>query len=830
MKRIHDSLRQVLSRHRLVFWYDGAGDWDKEFKAFTADGVEKIRVENNEFGVKVCILRHPDRNTRFLLYFSITRPDDGDNWLLDLLLQGHEYKADRASLALQDTGLPYNFHHVVEQHLAFFNAQKRIEALREILDKDDDADAVRLKMMAVLAGTAPDVDTLLLHFLKEAAKEPLLDPLTEALGSAELVGDFWKEVAPLFSYTSDEPTLVDFTVSLFRGANPLETSASLSPHGRVFLQRWKDSQSHLETFRHWSARLEADLHIEARLDSLTDITILLDADEFPIFEKKIIHSLCRSFEAGAGKEAILPIIQRRRRSFWYPTHEHGYRALEQAMELRELLAGAELTLGTLDEGLTRYTQSWWRIDMAYRRFWFHLRNYAQTNLMEQIAAWVERTYVNNFLLPLTDRWSDRIRELTRWSSEALPQQTTFFDRYVQPFLERGQKVFVVISDAMRYEAACEFTAFLRNEDRWTCEVEAMLGALPSYTQLGMAALLPGKIREIDGATGNVILDGRNTSGTQNRNEIVKAKVNGRGIALQAEQFLELNTKTEGRALMRDHDVVYIYHNAIDAVGDAVSTEAQTVEAVERSFGELMRILKKIANINASNMLLTSDHGFLFQQDTVSDGDIATLPQASEWTYRNRRFAIGTQVQNGPGVKLFQSADLGLTGEWTAAFPLSLGRFPLKGSGKRYVHGGIAPQEVIVPVLRIHKARASDISRVEVDVLRLPSKITTGQASFAIYQEQPVDDKVLARQLRIGLFSKEGAPLSEISTVSFDSSDSEVRRRETTIVLALSKSADAFNNQEIELRMEETLPGTSQSVVYRSYTLKLQKPFGSDFDE
>lgn len=830
MKRIHDSLRQVLGRHRLVFWYDGAGDWSKEFEAFAADDVEKLRVENNEFGVKVRILRNPDRNRRFLVYSSSSRPADADNWLLDLLLQGHEYKADRASLALQDTGLSYDFHHVVEQHLAFFNAPKRIEALRGILDKEDDADAVRLKMMAVLAGTAPDVDTLLLHFLQEAAKVSLFEPVTETLGPAELVGDFWKGVATLFNYKANEPTLVDFAASLFRGANPLETSASLNPHGRVFLQRWKDSQSHGDSFRYWSARLEADLHVEARLESLTDIALILDADEFAVFEKKVIHSLCRSFEAGAGKEAILPIVQLRRRSFWYSTHEHGYRALEQAAELRELLAGAELNVGAFDEGLARYTQSWWRIDMAYRRFWFHQRRYAQTNLMEKITTWVEKTYVNNFLLPLSDRWSDRIREMTRWSSEVLPPQTAFFERYAQPFLDRGQKVFVVISDALRYEAACEFAASVRNEDRWTCEVEAMLGVLPSYTQLGMAALLPGKTLEMDGATSNVTLDGHSTIGTQNRSDIVKTAIKGRGVALQAEQFLEMNTKTEGRALMRDHDVVYIYHNAIDAVGDSVSTEVQTVDAVERAFGELMRILKKIANINATNMLLTSDHGFLFQQEDVAEGDMAALPPAGEWTYRNRRFAIGKKVQNATGVKLFHAADLGLSGEWTAAFPLALGRFPLKGSGKRYVHGGITPQEIVVPVLRIHKARTSDTSRVEVDVLRLPSKITTGQASFALYQEQPVDDKIQARQLRIGLFSRDGAPLSELRTVSFDSADSEVRRRETTMVLALSRNADAFNNQEIELRMEEMVPGTSQMVVYRSYTMRLQKPFGSDFDE
>ncbi len=50
MKRIHDSLRQVLGRHRLVFWYDGTGDWKKEFEAFAAEGIEKVQVENNELG------------------------------------------------------------------------------------------------------------------------------------------------------------------------------------------------------------------------------------------------------------------------------------------------------------------------------------------------------------------------------------------------------------------------------------------------------------------------------------------------------------------------------------------------------------------------------------------------------------------------------------------------------------------------------------------------------------------------------------------------------------------------------------------------------------
>src|SRR6266511_1774719 len=102
MKRIHDSLRRVFEQRRLGFWYDGAGEWAETFDAFTDKSVTKLKVEGNEFGAKVQIIRDPNPAARYLVYVPTTRPADTDNWLLDLLLQGYEYKADKASLALQE--------------------------------------------------------------------------------------------------------------------------------------------------------------------------------------------------------------------------------------------------------------------------------------------------------------------------------------------------------------------------------------------------------------------------------------------------------------------------------------------------------------------------------------------------------------------------------------------------------------------------------------------------------------------------------------------------------------------------------------------------------
>lgn len=827
MKRIHDGLARALARHRLVFWYDPVGEWGECFDGFRGDGVVKLRVANAEFGAKVHIARQPE--ARFLVYIPGPRPADADNWLLDLLLQGHEYRADRVSLALQDVGLSQDFRDLVEAHAPFFASAKRVAALREQVAPQDEPRDIRLRMMAVLAGTTADVDTLLLHFLGQGAEPELTDPIAETLGGARLVEPFWREVERLFGYAPVTPGIRDFAVTLFRGANPLDAGVTLHPHARVFLQRWKDSQTHRSTYERWADRMQGELQVQSALGALDDRATLGENDTFELFERFTLHRLAQAFHRGAPADELRTVMQQRRGSVWRARHANGYEALEQAVTLRELLDAADLSVESVDAGVRRYVGSWWRVDAAYRRCVYHLRGYGQVQVMEPVREWVERHYVNEFLLPLADRWSDHVRTMERWSCGELPLQRRFFEQWVQPFRSRGQKVFVIVSDALRYEAAAEFAERLRVANRWSAEVEAAFGALPSFTQLGMASLLPGRAWAVD-ASGGASVDGRGSAGTANRGEILAQACEGRATAVKADAFLEMNSKTEGRALMRDHDVIYIYHNTIDHVGDKAETEAQTTEAVAQAFEKLEAIVRKVAAVNGSNMLLTADHGFLFQQEPLDHADMVSLPAAAEWGCINRRFALGRDVQPAPGVKLFSAAALGLDGEWTAAFPLGLGRFPVRGSGKRYVHGGPTLQEVIVPVVRIHKARTNDTGQVEVDVLRMPAKITTGQLSVALFQDRQAVGKVRPRTLRVGVFAKDGTPISEQRTMTFDSTEEEARLRETTVLLVLSAAADAHNNREVELRLEEQLQGTSQWVTYRSHDLKLQKPFVSDFDE
>jgi hypothetical protein len=157
--RIHESLDTALARKRVVLWYDANGEWTSEFDDYQPAQAQKLRVEGNEFSVKVAISRATLKQ-RFLLYLPSAKPPEQGNWLLDLLLAGHEFTADRASLDIQEAGLTLEFKELAQQHKAFFRSPVRTTKLKELLRPNDDEGAVRLKMLAVLAKQQADIDKL----------------------------------------------------------------------------------------------------------------------------------------------------------------------------------------------------------------------------------------------------------------------------------------------------------------------------------------------------------------------------------------------------------------------------------------------------------------------------------------------------------------------------------------------------------------------------------------------------------------------------------------------------------------------------------------------
>lgn len=828
--RIAQALTTLFERHRIVFWYDAKHELRHDFEALTLPGIEKLELTNNEYRIKYRLLRE-EPNQKFLLYRDGPQPADMDNWLLDVQLAHGEFRTDQVGLWLSELDLGLEFADVVQAHAAFYEAIKRKEALKRLLKPDDTHGMIRLKMLAVCAGSEPRMDTIVETLLQELADGR--DDKIKLIGRCGLERFLWEQMTRCYGYKSDEPGIRDFLIELFKSSYAMGTDGQvrLTGDALVFLKRWKDSRQFEASFETLSGECTEVLGIEQDL-AKRDFRQLIDLDYFRLIDQKIISDLVRAVTSRTVSSGDVALwVRQRRQGHWYRDYRHLYEAVDFAAQFIHALAEAKLTMDSLADGVQRYSRFWYQLDQLYRKFTYHIRMSGQASLMGPLTDQIENLYSNNYLLKVNDRWQSFVDETSKWDVPSIPLQRTFFEYWVQPFLRKDNKVCVIISDAMRYEIGDELLSLIRQEDRYSAELEAALSMLPSYTQLGMAALLPNKDLAIaDNDTGTVLVDGQSSQGSANRTKILKAAVQGRAQAITSEDLMALN-KEESRELLKANDLLYIYHNRIDHTGDKMHSEGLAFEAVEQTLEDLVRLVKKLTGANATNILITADHGFIYQNRTLEESDFSGGDAVGDQIlYRDRRFVLGKALEANPALRKFSPSELGLSGSVELQIPKSINRLRLKGSGSRFVHGGASLQEIVIPVLKINKKRQSDVTAVEVDILRgANSVITSGQLAVVLYQAQPVTDKVQTRVLRAGIYTEAGDMISDSHDLTFDLTSDNPRERELQVRFVLTRKADEANNQEVILKLEEKHAGTSHYKEYKSLRYLMRRSFTSDFD-
>lgn len=831
--KIQQALGNLFDKQRIVFWYDTRREFRADFETLDLPGVEKIELANNEFGVKYRVLREQPEQ-KFLLFKDGPEPEYLANWLLDVqLASGGTFRSDQVALWLAELELGPDAYPLLEAHVAFFEATKRRERLKELLEPGDSQHALRQKMLAVCVGSDdPRLDAMLEVLLAELASGP--DTRSKLIERSGLNEHFWESMKRAYGYVSEQPGLQDFVIELFRSCFLSEVDVEFKPRltseAKVFIRRWQDSRSHAQAFEILSAQCADILQIEDKLQGL-EYRALMSVDEFEAIDRKILSELVREVSSRTvSAQEVEQWVRQRRQGHWFERYQHVYQAIEHAAQFMQALELTQLEMDSLADGIQKYTQSWFRLDQRYRKFIHHARESGQASLLQSLSQQVENLYTNNFLSHLNVRWQRFVDACQQWEATPVVSQANFFARFVQPYLERKGKVCVLISDAFRYEVGEELQSLIRREDRFDAELVPALSSLPSYTQLGMASLLPHKTLQIvEDGSGEVMADGISATGTANRARILAQTVASSTTVL-AKDVLVMG-KEDSRALVRDHDVVYVYHNLIDKTGDTRDTEERVFGAAEETLEELLRVIKKLANANASNIVVTADHGFVYQDHPLQDSDFLTAaPEGDEILYIDRRFVLGRGLREHSSFKTFQPDQLGLAGSLQVQIPKSINRLRLKGSGSRFVHGGATLQEVLIPVISINKKRQSDVGKVDVELIGGGGKtITTGQLAVVLYQTEPVTDKRQPRRLRAGLYSLAGDAISDVQELSFDMMSSNPREREEAVRFILSRTADDFNNQQVELRLEEPVDGTSHHRLYLAVRYTIRRSFTSEFD-
>jgi len=831
-KQLTQGLHQAFfsENHRLVFWYDPEQSFTDELSNLDLPSVQVLDMDGESaLGMKLK-LELEDRDGKYLLYFPHEEPEPERDWLLDIKLYSRTFYADRISIIFNELGLQQQS---LRAHLARrekFLSKGRLASLKRFIQPDSDEEALDLTMIAVVTrAEAPDIANILFTLGDELMKadeglEHVPSSITE-LEKYGLMSSLVRAFRDEVGYPASEEELrgdapFNFGHFLIRllatgfcesisdvpdwARSVAISSANARATSRALLSRWRDSSRYYPAYDVIADWVAAALNIKARIEDFS-IETLANVATFREAEYRIIVDLVKAIPEARPADLNLfsRVISDRLDGYWASRHKDDdvrrkfriiYSALSAAIDLFSLRkAHPDGFHYSNTEALYKaYEADLYRFDTEYRHYCAASRK-THVEILKELDDAVEQCYAYWYLDQLARNWGDLVETenlLDHWSIRGVPNQQQFYDTHVKPKLDgaRNKRLVVVISDAFRYEAAVELQDRINQKRYSEAKLSSQLGVLPSYTTLGMASLLPHQTLEYrEGVSDDVFVDGKSSKGSVNRSKILAGH---NGIAVQAET-VKAWSREEGREALKDQQLVYVYHNVVDARGDSASTESETFDAVEHAIEELTELTRKIMmHFNTSTVLVTADHGFLFQHSKLEAADRTSLAEKPGNALKSKkRYVIGHDLPDAKDAWCGSTQNTAGTASDTRFWvPKGANRFHFVG-GARFVHGGAMPQEIVVPVLTVkqlrgEKAESRSTRKVGVISPKSSLKMVNNIQRFDLMQTEAVSDRILPVTVAVAIYEGTEKVSSE-ELVTFDSTSDSMTERVKPVRLSLS---------------------------------------------
>ena len=393
-----------------------------------------------------------------------------------------------------------------------------------------------------------------------------------------------------------------------------------------------------------------------------------------------------------------------------------------------------------------------------------------TGAFEGLRTLVENIYTNEFLATIMPKWNEGIQE--EQAMQEIPLQRNFYSRNLRNAKER---TVVIISDAMRYEVGQELYCRMSDDPKCTAKLESQLSVLPSYTRLGMAALLPHRTLTMEDDF-RVLADGVLCNDLAGRQTVLQTYQKD-SCCVQFDDIKNLK-KNDLRDIFTGKQVVYVYHNQIDARGDKANTEDEVFVACEEAITEIMDLIRKLTgNANTTHFIVTSDHGFIYKRDKLSESDkIGGINDKKAFV--NRRFIVAQEPVTSEGVQnMSMGRVLGNKDAKVASFPVSSNVFKVAGGGQNFAHGGSSPQEMLVPVLTIRMEKGHMETRpAQIALVSIVQKITNLITTMDFIQSDAVSDTIKKTTYKMYFISEDNEKISNENTYIADSRDDDPQKR------------------------------------------------------
>lgn len=793
-------------QRRIIFWYDEDREFEDKVEELVLTNAKVLVLNSNNTFVAKKLLASDDTMSNYLVYSPLRYEKPEDNWLINIELYSEEFRADLNSIWMDEMGLPSNatVRRMVKGYRKFFNSVDRRKSVAAMAKNITTASQLHLAVMASICGLQDAQPASIIRAVLAESLELESNSIYKDFSKYDADKPFWVMVSQATGYSEGDDfdlgrlaTHIMLTAAT-RTMRP-EFLAGLDgfisiPHQSYcydLISDWlqsADNQSLYEIARF----VEFEARLPARFMKMA-VEDLADTECFPCINECILKLLMKDISNFIiDVNTISNIVEKRRTLTWYDAVSCYYEGLLQVGNMQKFYHdhATGFHLAQAHQIWKAYTTDYYKMDSYYRQF--HLcfdrsltvSNEVLDDLFKHVVEKVEGLYNNWFLVNLGSNWSDICADELAQYGRVLEvnQQERFYNSKIAA---NDNRVYVIISDALRYEVAASLTEQLRRETQSQVALESMQAIFPTITKFGMAALLPhSKLNVVAKANGgvSVLADGASTE-MPNRDKVLKS-AHGASIALQYKNIIKMK-RAERQALVKGMDVVYIYHDKVDEASH--TADNLVFAACEDAITEIKNLIRVICNdFGGTRILITADHGFLYTYSPLTEDDKVDKTSFNQQDVEyGRRYAI-MQKGASPDYLLpvrFVDEEANLD----AFAPRENVRIKMSGGGLNFVHGGISLQEMVVPVIDYQFLRNAsktyqrnrekyDTKPVTVSLLSATRKISNMIFSLNFFQKEAVSDNRSVCNYLLYFTDSNGKQISDSARIIADKTSDNAQDR------------------------------------------------------
>jgi uncharacterized protein (TIGR02687 family) len=805
---------------KILFFFDENEEFLEEVKSLNIANIHVEFYNGNAFTIK-CKLLDELIDTKVLLYLSMAHPNTQDEYhqfpLLGLLLANKELKLDNVGEFMENYGLQRNQKALVTKYMKELKYDRVQLVCEPILNAYGFEETAIQKGLICTFLKFKNIENWSLIITKlltllVAKDESELNKVLVKIADLKMQDIIIQQVSENTSYimkSINREELLQAARCIFYNkiTQTIPTVSNLDPYVSFKIK----DQSQIVRLNQLLNETEKNTHLSSSFnevmklvsndikgDKLIDI-YGLDAN-FAEFSPSMIWAVINSLQnqiVTAPDAVIKKLDHISMRQTLDEGIQNFLKYLIHLAKLHQMINGVtSYILNSPEDYLKSYSEELYFIDSLYRKAIKAYKLIDSSELPSTIAF-------DDLHLALNNRYEVHTDKLNRewlkclnhfdfdYSKIPVAKQYEFYKNEIEPL---NQKVVVFISDALRYEVAHELLSELHGDAKNTAKMNFMLASIPSKTNIGMAQLLPSG--DLVYNNGDISNSSISTEGLPNRNKILQ-KIKADSFAEQYSDIIG-NSQEKNREIFKN-SVVYIYHDIIDSTGDKRASERRTFDVVPDAINEIKRLVKSLhATYNVSKVIITADHGFLYNDREIEDKVLESISDQNPLTSHNRYLITSSKSQQALSYSIPLSKTTAFKDDVFVTIPFSVNRYRKNGVGHQFVHGGGSLQELVVPLIESSRKREEVVTKVRPSLINKGDlKVVSNVLRLNILQETKVSRMEKELSISTGLYNNNILVSNEIISILNSTSDSPSER---AIRIELILSSDTPKNAFLKLKV------------------------------